>query len=116
MSLNGSVYIVHLMEVDLTQVRFDQDKKIIWPHTIGETGVFFISRAHLTKLVLPAFSSPATAIVTSGAQDSVKRRRYVSNWTRTLEWSVATVFRELQADSSLGVSYQRKRNCQPEAL
>jgi hypothetical protein len=33
MSLNGSVYIVHLMEVDLTQVRFDQDKKIIWPHT-----------------------------------------------------------------------------------
>ena len=33
MSLNGSVYIVHLMEVDLTQVRFDQDKKIIWPRT-----------------------------------------------------------------------------------
>ncbi|CAG7977798.1 unnamed protein product [Penicillium nalgiovense] len=33
MSLNGSVYIVHLMEVDLTQVQFDQDKKIIWPHT-----------------------------------------------------------------------------------
>ncbi|KAK4862590.1 hypothetical protein LT330_002723 [Penicillium expansum] len=31
MSLNGSVYIVHLMEVDLTQVQFDQDKKIIWP-------------------------------------------------------------------------------------
>ncbi|OQE87193.1 hypothetical protein PENNAL_c0020G04411 [Penicillium nalgiovense] len=33
MSLNGSVYIVHLMEVDLSQVQFDQDKKIIWPHT-----------------------------------------------------------------------------------
>ncbi|KAJ5503470.1 hypothetical protein N7463_006344 [Penicillium fimorum] len=33
MSLNGSVYIVHLMEVDLTQVQFDQDKKIIWPCT-----------------------------------------------------------------------------------
>ncbi|CAI7638727.1 unnamed protein product [Penicillium discolor] len=33
MSLNGSVYIVHLMEVDLTQVQFDQDKKIIWPRT-----------------------------------------------------------------------------------
>ncbi|KOS42335.1 hypothetical protein ACN38_g6779 [Penicillium nordicum] len=33
MSLNGSVYIVHLMEVDLTQIRFDQDKKIIWPRT-----------------------------------------------------------------------------------
>ncbi|KAJ5824071.1 hypothetical protein N7447_006411 [Penicillium robsamsonii] len=31
MSLNGSVYIVHLMEVDLTQVQFDQDKKIVWP-------------------------------------------------------------------------------------
>lgn len=31
MSLNGSVYIVHLMEVDLTHVQFDQDKKIIWP-------------------------------------------------------------------------------------
>ncbi|KAJ5617863.1 hypothetical protein N7537_002977 [Penicillium hordei] len=33
MSLNGSVYIVHLMEVDLTQVQFDQDKNIIWPRT-----------------------------------------------------------------------------------
>lgn len=33
MSLNGSVYIVHLMEVDLSQVQFDQDKKIIWPCT-----------------------------------------------------------------------------------
>ncbi|CAG8892881.1 unnamed protein product [Penicillium egyptiacum] len=33
MSLNGSVYIVHLMEVDLTQVQFDQDKRIIWPRT-----------------------------------------------------------------------------------
>ncbi|KAJ5187603.1 hypothetical protein N7449_010597 [Penicillium cf. viridicatum] len=33
MSLNGSVYIVHLMEVDLNQVQFDQDKKIIWPRT-----------------------------------------------------------------------------------
>jgi GTPase SAR1 family protein len=31
MSLNGSVYIVHLMEVDLTQIQLDQDKKIIWP-------------------------------------------------------------------------------------
>lgn len=31
MSLDGSVYIVHLLEVDLTQVRFDQDKRIIWP-------------------------------------------------------------------------------------
>ena len=33
MSLDGSVYIVHLLEVDLTQVRFDQDKRIIWPQT-----------------------------------------------------------------------------------
>ncbi|KAJ5964252.1 uncharacterized protein N7479_004128 [Penicillium vulpinum] len=33
MSLNGSVYIVHLIEVDLTQVQFDQDKRIIWPRT-----------------------------------------------------------------------------------
>ncbi|KAG0153234.1 hypothetical protein PDIDSM_5084 [Penicillium digitatum] len=31
MSLNGSVYIVHLMEFDLIQVHFDQEKKIIWP-------------------------------------------------------------------------------------
>ncbi|CAG8239589.1 unnamed protein product [Penicillium salamii] len=31
MSLDGSVYIVHLLEVDLTQVQFDQDKRIIWP-------------------------------------------------------------------------------------
>ncbi|KAI3149304.1 hypothetical protein CBS147325_3316 [Penicillium roqueforti] len=33
MSLNGSVYIVHLMEVDLTHVQFDEDKNIIWPRT-----------------------------------------------------------------------------------
>ncbi|CAI7621195.1 unnamed protein product [Penicillium glandicola] len=33
MSLNGSVYIVHLMEVDLMQVQFDQDKRITWPRT-----------------------------------------------------------------------------------
>ncbi|KAK9849311.1 Ras guanine nucleotide exchange factor [Penicillium brevicompactum] len=31
MSLDGSVYIVHLLEVDLTQVQFDQDKRIVWP-------------------------------------------------------------------------------------
>ena len=37
MSLNGSVYIVHLMEVDLTHVRFDEDKNIIWPRAGRDT-------------------------------------------------------------------------------
>lgn len=37
MSLDGSVYIVRLMEVDLMQVQFDQEKKIIWPHTGTDT-------------------------------------------------------------------------------
>jgi ABC-type dipeptide/oligopeptide/nickel transport system ATPase component len=37
MSLDGSVYIVHLLEVDLTQIQFDQDKKIIWPRTEHDT-------------------------------------------------------------------------------
>lgn len=31
-----------------------------------EVGVFFMSNAHLMKLVFPAFSSPTTAMVTSG--------------------------------------------------
>lgn len=39
MSLDGSVYIVHLLELDLTQIQFDQDKKIIWPNTEHNSSV-----------------------------------------------------------------------------
>lgn len=31
MSLDGSVYIVRLLEIDLKQVTFDQDLNIVWP-------------------------------------------------------------------------------------
>lgn len=31
MSLNGSIYNVRLLEIDLKQVTFDQDGRIIWP-------------------------------------------------------------------------------------
>lgn len=31
MSLNGSIYNVRLLEIDLRQVRIDQDRRIIWP-------------------------------------------------------------------------------------
>lgn len=33
MSLDGSVYIVRLLEIDLKQVTFDQDLNIVWPRT-----------------------------------------------------------------------------------
>lgn len=31
MSLDGSVYIVRLLEVDLKKVQFDHEKNILWP-------------------------------------------------------------------------------------
>ncbi|KAJ5788558.1 Guanine-nucleotide dissociation stimulator CDC25 [Penicillium paradoxum] len=33
MSLDGTVYLVRLLEVDLTRIQFDEDKRILWPHT-----------------------------------------------------------------------------------
>ncbi|KAJ6075438.1 uncharacterized protein N7446_003215 [Penicillium canescens] len=33
MSLDGSVYIVRLLEVDLAQVQFDQENNVLWPRT-----------------------------------------------------------------------------------
>ncbi|KAJ5308793.1 hypothetical protein N7508_004172 [Penicillium antarcticum] len=33
MSLDGSVYIVRLLEVDLTQIQFDQENNVLWPRT-----------------------------------------------------------------------------------
>ncbi|KAJ5656909.1 hypothetical protein N7507_008859 [Penicillium longicatenatum] len=32
MSLDGSVYTVRLLEIDLKKVQFDQEKNILWPH------------------------------------------------------------------------------------
>ncbi|KAJ5084735.1 hypothetical protein NUU61_009314 [Penicillium alfredii] len=37
MSLDGSVYIVRLLEVDLKEVAFDHDTKIIWPRKNRDT-------------------------------------------------------------------------------
>lgn len=31
MSLDGSIYMVRLLEIDLKQVAFDQNKRIVWP-------------------------------------------------------------------------------------
>ncbi|KAJ5758104.1 uncharacterized protein N7511_006798 [Penicillium nucicola] len=33
MSLDGSVYIVRLLEVDLTRVQFDRENNVLWPQT-----------------------------------------------------------------------------------
>ncbi|KAJ5244289.1 hypothetical protein N7489_004385 [Penicillium chrysogenum] len=67
MSLNGSVYIVHLMEVDLTQVRFDQDKKIIWPHTGRDRSVPAIDAV----LVLHDATKPDRLSLTTNLIDSL---------------------------------------------
>lgn len=38
MSLDGSVYIVRLLEIDLKQVTFDQDLNIVWPGVNKDSG------------------------------------------------------------------------------
>ncbi|KAJ5876916.1 hypothetical protein N7455_000381 [Penicillium solitum] len=67
MSLNGSVYIVHLMEVDLTQVQFDQDKKIIWPRTGREKSTPVIDGV----LVLHDATKPDRLSLTTNLIDSL---------------------------------------------
>lgn len=37
MSLNGSIYNVRLLEIDLNQVSFDRDRRIIWPRMEKES-------------------------------------------------------------------------------
>lgn len=37
MSLDGSVYMVQLLEIDLKEVRFDTDNQIIWPRSRNGT-------------------------------------------------------------------------------
>lgn len=37
MSLDGSVYMVRLLEIDLQQVTFSQDKRIVWPQLEKDT-------------------------------------------------------------------------------
>lgn len=37
MSLDGAVYIVRLLEIDLQQVTFSQDKSIVWPRLENDT-------------------------------------------------------------------------------
>lgn len=38
MSLDGSVYLVRLLEIDLRKVKYDQSRRILWPR-IGKDSV-----------------------------------------------------------------------------
>jgi hypothetical protein len=79
MSLDGSVYIVHLLEVDLAQVQFDQ-RKIIWPRTGSASsapaidGVLVLhdatkpDRLSLTTNLICMFTPDADGAITSAMQ------------------------------------------------
>lgn len=47
MSLDGSVYMVHLLEVDLKQVTFGRDRKITWPRLNNDAAAPIVDGALL---------------------------------------------------------------------